>query len=134
MQDEWLKKKANEVQLYADTKNSRMFFRALKALYGPSRPSTTHPSSVNERRAVKEKKAMNERWKEHFSTLLNRPSTVSNEALDQIPQIPTLDSLELPPSLEEVHKAIQQTSSGKKPWQRRDPCRNFQDYDLLCSI
>ncbi|KAL8569705.1 hypothetical protein ACOMHN_005822 [Nucella lapillus] len=62
---------------------------------------------------LKEKKAINERWREHFSTLLNRPSTVSNEVLDQIPQRPTLDSLDLPPSLEEVHKAIQQASSGK---------------------
>ncbi|KAL8566906.1 hypothetical protein ACOMHN_008763 [Nucella lapillus] len=33
MQDEWWKKKADDVQLYADTKNSRMCFSALKAVY-----------------------------------------------------------------------------------------------------
>ncbi|KAL8564742.1 hypothetical protein ACOMHN_003588 [Nucella lapillus] len=41
MQDKWWKKKADEVQLYADTKNSKMFFSAIKAVYGPSRPSTS---------------------------------------------------------------------------------------------
>ncbi|KAL8557934.1 hypothetical protein ACOMHN_051425 [Nucella lapillus] len=40
MQDKWWKKKADEVQLYADTKNSKMFFSAIKAVYGPSGLST----------------------------------------------------------------------------------------------
>ncbi|KAL8592948.1 hypothetical protein ACOMHN_050775 [Nucella lapillus] len=142
MQDEWWNKKADEVQLYADTKNSRMFFSALKAVYGPSRPSTTPLRSTNGA-LLKEKKAINERWRERFSTLLNRPSTVSNEALDQIPQRPTLDSLDLPPSLEEVHKAIQQTSSGKAPGKDGIPAEIFKTvgpvaldtfHDLLCSI
>ncbi|KAL8611913.1 hypothetical protein ACOMHN_061994 [Nucella lapillus] len=143
MQDEWWKKKADEIQLYADTKNSRMFFSALlRAVYGPSRPSTTPLLSMNGA-LLKEKKAMNERWREHFSTLLNRPSTVSNEALDQIPQRPTLDSLDLPPSLEEVHRAIQQTSSGKAPGKDGIPAEIFKTvgpvafdtfHDLHCSI
>ncbi|KAL8608636.1 hypothetical protein ACOMHN_002865 [Nucella lapillus] len=47
MQDEWWKNKADEVKLYADTKNSKMFFSALKAVYGPSRPSTTPLLSTN---------------------------------------------------------------------------------------
>ncbi|KAL8624767.1 hypothetical protein ACOMHN_002461 [Nucella lapillus] len=40
MQDEWWKKKADEVQLYADTKNSRMFFSALKAVHLRVHPCT----------------------------------------------------------------------------------------------
>ncbi|KAL8610932.1 hypothetical protein ACOMHN_042549 [Nucella lapillus] len=108
MQVEWWNKKADDVQLYADTKNSRMIFSALKAV-----------------------------------TLLNRPSTVSNEALDQIPQRPTLDSVDLPPSLEEVHKAFQQTSSRKAPGKDGKPAEMFKTvgpvaldtfHDLLCSI
>ncbi|KAL8566709.1 hypothetical protein ACOMHN_050357 [Nucella lapillus] len=125
IQDERWKKKTDEVQLYADTKNSKMFFSALKAVYGPSRPSTTPPLSTNSA-LLKEKKAIHERWREHFNTLLNRPSTVSNEALDQIPKRPPLDSLDLPPSLEEVHKAIQQTSSGKGPGKDGVPAEIFK--------
>ncbi|XP_038077400.1 uncharacterized protein LOC119745248 [Patiria miniata] len=74
MQDEWLEKKADEVQLYADTKNSKMFFSSIKAVYGPSKPSTTPLLSANGT-LLKEKSAINKRWREHFSTLLNRPST-----------------------------------------------------------
>ena len=73
-----------------------MFFSAIKAVYGPSRPNTTPLLSTNGT-LLKEKNAINERWREHFSTLLNRPSTVSSEALDQIPHRPTLDSLDLSP-------------------------------------
>ncbi|PFX25261.1 Transposon TX1 uncharacterized 149 kDa protein [Stylophora pistillata] len=114
MEDEWWKNKAQEVQLWADMKNSKMFFSTIKAVYGPSRPNTTPLLSTNGT-LLKEKNAINERWREHFSILLNRSSTVSNEALDQIPQRPTVDSLDFPPSMEEVQKAIKQTSSGKAP-------------------
>ena len=41
MQDVWWQKKAEEVQSYADTKNSKRFFRAIKEVYGPSKPNTT---------------------------------------------------------------------------------------------
>ncbi|KAL6484915.1 hypothetical protein MHYP_G00069600 [Metynnis hypsauchen] len=64
---------------------------------------------------LKERSAINERWREHFSTLLNRPSTVDADTLELIPQRPVIDSLDLPPTLEEVEKAIQQSSSGKAP-------------------
>ncbi|KAL6488465.1 hypothetical protein MHYP_G00022060 [Metynnis hypsauchen] len=114
MQDEWWVHKADEVQLYADTKNSKMFFSAIKAIYGPSRPSTTPLLSANGT-LLKERSAINERWREHFSTLLNRPSTVDADTLELIPQRPVIDSLDLPPTLEEVEKAIQQSSSGKAP-------------------
>ena len=114
MQNEWWEQKAKEVQMYADTKNSKRFFSAIKAVYGPSRPTTTPLLSANGT-LLKEKSAINERWREHFSTLLNRPSSVSNDALEQIPQRPTIDSLDLPPTLDEVKKAISQTSSGKAP-------------------
>ncbi|KAL8577669.1 hypothetical protein ACOMHN_060780 [Nucella lapillus] len=79
----------------------------------------------------------------HFSSLLIRPFTVSNETLDQIPQRPTLDSLDLPPSLEEVHNAIQQTSSGKALDKDGIPAEIFKTvgpvaldtfHDFLCSI
>ncbi|XP_062841273.1 uncharacterized protein LOC134300780 [Trichomycterus rosablanca] len=142
MQDEWWKRKADEVQLYADTKNSRMLFSTIKAVYGPPRPNTAPLLSTNGT-LLKEKKAINERWREHFSTLLNRPSTVSNEALDQIPQRPTLDNLDLLPSLKEIQKAIKQTSLGKAPGQDGIPAEIYKTAgpvaldafrNLLCSI
>ncbi|KAL8611454.1 hypothetical protein ACOMHN_014509 [Nucella lapillus] len=116
-----------------------MFFSAIKAVYGPSRPSTSALLSASGT-LLKEKSAINERWREHFSTLLNRPSTVSSEALDQIPQRPTMDSLDAPPTMEEVTKAIHQTSSGKATdmdgipadiWDTEDMPQEFRDATIV---
>ena len=41
MQDEWWEKKADEIKTYAVAKNSKMFFSAIKEVYGPTKPRTT---------------------------------------------------------------------------------------------
>ena len=115
MQDEWLEKKADEIETYATTKNSKMFSSAIKEVYGPTKPRTTPLLSTDGSTLLKEMSSINERWREHFSTLLNRPSTVNPTVLDQIPQKPVITSLDLPSTIYEVSKAIKQTSSGKSP-------------------
>ena len=118
-----------------------MFYSAIKAVDGPSRPNTTPLLSTNDI-LLKEKNAVNERWREHFSIFLNRSFTVSNEALDQITQRPTIDNLDLPPSMEEVQKAIKQTISGKAPGKDGIPSETYKAaglvtlnafHSLLCS-
>ena len=47
------------------------------------------------------------------------PSTVHPVFLDQIPQKPTINSLDLPPTMEVVGKAGNQSSSNKVPWMDR---------------
>ena len=113
MQDSWWNRKAEEVQQYADTHNARMFFSSLKAIYGPT-PSTCSPLlSTDGNRLIKDQEGLLERWSEHFSSLLNRSSTVDPNALNQIPKRPLLEELDTPPDLQEIKKAIAQTSSGK---------------------
>ncbi|KAK3732203.1 hypothetical protein RRG08_026585 [Elysia crispata] len=58
---------------------------------------------------LKERSVTNERWRGHFNTLFNRPPSVRNNALIQIP----IGSLDLPTPLVEVKKAIRHTSLGK---------------------
>ena len=41
MQDSWLAAKADEIQKYADTHDSKRFYDALKAVYGPQSSSTS---------------------------------------------------------------------------------------------
>ena len=41
MQDSWLSKKADEIQSFADRKDMKKFFDALKTLYGPQNSGTT---------------------------------------------------------------------------------------------
>ena len=62
---------------------------------------------------IKDKAAINMRWREHFSQLLNRPSSVDQSALDQVPQQQAIEELDNPPSMDEMKKAIKQMSCGK---------------------
>lgn len=126
MQDKWWEEKAEEVQGYADTQNSKMFYSAIKEVYGPPKPCTTPLLSADGSTLLKEKRSINARWKEHFCTLLNRPSTVDSDAIDIITQKPTVHCLDLPPTLEEVLKAIGQTSSGKAPGMDGIPAEIFK--------
>lgn len=54
------------------------------------------------------------RCDEHVNALLNFPSSMSDEALEYIPQR-QLPELNYPPSLDEVVKAFKQISSGESP-------------------
>ena len=96
MQNEWWEKKADEIKTCAATKNSKMFFSAVKEVYDPTKPRTTPLLSAHGSTLLKEKRSINTMWREHFSTLLNRPSTVNPTVLDQIPQKPMITSLDLP--------------------------------------
>ena len=86
IQGEWWEKKVDEIKTYAATKNSKMFFGAIKDVYGPTKPRTTPLLSADGSTLLKEKSSINTRWRQHFNTLLNRPSTVDPNVLDQIPQ------------------------------------------------
>ena len=99
--------------MYADTHNSKKFFSALKAVHGPSKPGATPLQSADGSMLIKDQEGLRKRWAEHFSTLLNKPSTVDPTALEQVPQQPTLNDLDLPPSMDELSKALKQTNSGR---------------------
>ncbi|BHF69960.1 hypothetical protein SprV_0301300700 [Sparganum proliferum] len=60
-----------------------------------------------------EKTQILQRWTEHFRGVLNRPFTISDAAIDRLPQVETNVDLDLPPSLQETIRAVQQLSSGK---------------------
>ena len=98
MQDSWWRKKAQDVEHFAETHNSKMFFSAIKSIYGPTQSSTTPLLSADGTRLIKDKEGINERWPDHFSNLLNRPSSLNNAALDTIPEQPAQEELDLPPT------------------------------------
>ena len=113
MKDTWWDRKAKEVQMYADTHNSRKFFSALKAVYGPSKPGSTPLQPADGSRLIKYQEGLRNRRAEHFSTLLNKPPTVDPTALELVPQQPTLNDLDPSPSMDELSKALKQTNSGR---------------------
>nr|VZI20002.1 unnamed protein product [Spirometra erinaceieuropaei] len=115
MQDAWTARKAEEIQGYADRNEWKNFFSAIKAVYGPPTKGTAPLLSADGSTLLTEKTQILQRWAEHFRGVLNRPSVISDAAIERLPQMATNADLYLPPSLQETIRAVQQLSSGKAP-------------------
>ena len=106
---------ADEIQSFADRKDMKTFFDALKTIYGPQSSRTTPLLSADGTSVLTDKEAILKRWAEHFDGVLNRPSSINDEAINRLPQVecnPLLDEL---PTVSETVKAIKLLSSGKAP-------------------
>nr|VZI07880.1 unnamed protein product [Spirometra erinaceieuropaei] len=115
MLDAWTARKAEEIQGYADRNEWRNFFSAIKAVYGPPTKGTAPLLSADGSTLLTEKTQIPQRWAEHFRGVLKRPSVISDAAIARLPQVATNADLDLPPSLQETIRAVQQLSSGKAP-------------------
>ena len=86
------------------------------AIYG--RQSSTGSAPLKDAKGeplITDKGKILERWKEHFDDVLNRPSTINQEAINRVPQIDVNQSMPVLPTLEEVNKAIASLSVDKAP-------------------
>ena len=115
MQDSWLRKKTEEIQSFADRKDMKKFHDALKTIYGPKSSGATTLLSADGNTLLTDKEAILERWAEHFNSVLNRPSSINEDAIDRLPQIECNVLLDEFPTVMETRKAVQQLSSGKAP-------------------
>ena len=55
------------------------------------------------------------RWAEHFDSVLNRPSSIHDDAINRLPQVECNLLLDEFPTISETVKAIKLLSSGKAP-------------------
>ena len=115
MQDRWLSEKADEIQSYADKNDSKNFYSALKAIYGPSSSSSATLLSSDGVTLLTDQDKILERWADHFSNVLNRPSNINDDAISNLPQVPFNVEMDRPPDIDEVSKAAEQLSCGKAP-------------------
>ena len=115
MQDSWLSAKADEIQGYADRQDTKRFYDALKAVYGPQPSGSSPLLSADGSTLLTDKKQILERWADHFNSVLNRPAAINDEAIARLPQLAINQELDAPPPNEEVSKAIKQMTSGKAP-------------------
>nr|VZI27735.1 unnamed protein product [Spirometra erinaceieuropaei] len=99
MQDAWTARKPEEIQ---------------GCLRSPTK-GTAPLLSADDNTLLTEKTQILQRWAEHFRGVLNRPSVISDAAIARLPQVATNVDLDLPPSLQETIRAVQQLSSGKAP-------------------
>nr|VZI37425.1 unnamed protein product [Spirometra erinaceieuropaei] len=85
------------------------------AVYGPPTKGTAPILSADGSTLLTKKTQILQRWAEHFRSVLNRLSVISDAAIARLPQVETNVDLDLPPSLQETIRAVQQLSSGKAP-------------------
>ncbi|BHF68552.1 hypothetical protein SprV_0301158800 [Sparganum proliferum] len=96
------------------------------AAYGPPTKGTAPLLSSDGSTLLTEKTQILQRWAEHFRGVLNRPSAISDAAIDRLPQVETNVDLDLPPSLQETIRAVQQLSSGKAPGSEAIPAEVYE--------
>ena len=98
---------------FADRKDMKKFFDALKTVYDPQSSGTTPLLSADGTSLLTDTEAIFKRWAEHFDGVLNRPSSINDEAINRLPQVeckPLLDEL---PTVSETVKAIKLLSSAR---------------------
>ena len=55
------------------------------------------------------------RWAEHYQELYSRENIVTDTAIDSTSLLPVMDKLDVPPSVDELRKAINSPACGKAP-------------------
>ena len=115
MQDKWLNEKADEIQCFADRNDLKNFYSAFKTVYGPISSGSSSLFSADENVLFTDKEKVLERWAEHFTCVLNRLSTLNEEAIARLPQVPIKHSLADVPTEAEIEKIVKRLSSGKAP-------------------
>ena len=93
----------------------KKFHDALKTIHGPKSSGTTTLLSADGSTLLTDKEAILKRWAEHFSSVLNRSSSINEDAIDRLPRIESNVLLDEFPTVIETRKAVQQLSSGKAP-------------------
>ena len=114
MQDSWLSSKADEIQSFADRKDTKKF-DALKTVYCPQSSGTTPLLSADGTSLLTVNEAILKRWADHFDSVLNRPSSINDDAINRLLQVECNLQLDKFPTVTETVKAIKLLSSDKAP-------------------
>ena len=115
MQNQWLSARADEIQHFADIKDMKKFYDALRAIYGPQLAGTAPLLAADGSTLITERESIRNRWAEHFESVLNRPSFINQAAIDRLPQTEINHDLDHSPTIIEVEKAIKQLTQGRSP-------------------
>ncbi len=64
---------------------------------------------------IKDSSKQTERWTEHYQELYSKENVVTDRAIENTTPLPTIDELDLPPTIDELRKGINSLSCGKAP-------------------
>ena len=115
MKEQQWSDRATELQ----EKKAKLFYDSLKGIYGPQANGSPSILCVDAETRLTEPSRIRERWAEHFSDVLNRSSTISQVAIDNIAQRPLMDELVYRPTLDETTAAIKNFPVEKQQDQMR---------------
>ena len=87
MQTDWWTRCAERTQQYADMGDMHAFYKALKAIYGPSHHIQAPLCSSDGNTLLTDMEAILRRWSEHFEGLFSDQRTVQESSLAKIPQV-----------------------------------------------
>ncbi|BHF80609.1 hypothetical protein SprV_0702373700 [Sparganum proliferum] len=107
--------KAKKFQGYTDRNECKHIFSVIRAIDSPLTKGTVPLLSADGSTLLTEKTQIPQQWVEHFRGIFHRPSTISDAAIARLPQVETNADRDLPPSLPETIRAVQQLSSEKSP-------------------
>ncbi|PIK57595.1 hypothetical protein BSL78_05503 [Apostichopus japonicus] len=111
--DYWLQL-CSSIEQASATGNIRVMYEGIKKATGPAAKKTA-PLKAKSGQVITDRRKQMERWVEHYSELYSTENTVSEEAINNIPALPTLDELDKEPTTSELEKAINGLASGKAP-------------------
>ena len=102
------------IQLSSDSGNIGAMYEGIKKAFGPSIVKVAPLRSVSGAILTDRGKQM-ERWAEHYQELYARENTVTDTAVENTITLPVMEELDVPPSIEELRKAIDTLARGKAP-------------------
>lgn len=115
MKNDWWQRKAEELQELADNQDYRGLFAGLRAIYGPKTNPVAPVRSDDGSELLTDMQDIKERWKEHFSRLLNQDGMAHAEAGDEVNRRPIRTDICRDITMEELSKALKTTADGKAP-------------------
>ena len=102
------------IQSAADMGNAKAMYENIKKATGPP-TSKVAPLKSKTGEIIKDQAEQLKRWIEHYLELYATINTVSSTALDDIPDMPLMEELDVIPTQEELSKAIDCLACGKAP-------------------
>ena len=126
MKNKWWQHKAAELEQYSDEHNFKRFFEGLKTVYGPS-SNAMAPVPSSDGTLLTGTSDIVQRCKKTFNQLLNRPSQIDQEAIQEKLQRLVLSSLDDRPTLEETQKNVKQLQAGEAPVPDGIPPKIFKE-------
>ena len=85
----------------------KKFHDALKTIHGPKSYGATTLLSADGSTLLTDKEAILKRWAEHFNSVLDRPSSIIEDAIDRLPKIECNNLLDEFPTVMETRNLKQ---------------------------